>query len=74
MIWTQDCLCFTLRLLERLAGDWAFRPENWHPVQTYASYTVLSHKMREKIRFPHAYAQGSFSPSDEAVELLFQGG
>ena len=31
----------------------------------------LGQKMEEKIEFPDAYVHGSFSPSDEAVELLF---
>ena len=34
----------------------------------------LGRKIKSKIKLPDAYARDSFSPSDEAVELLFEGG
>ena len=34
----------------------------------------LGRKMKEKIKFPDAHVHGNFSPSGEAVELLFEGG
>ena len=34
----------------------------------------LRREMKEKIKFPDAYIHRSFSPSDKAVELLFEGG